>query len=359
MEWASLPDAKSIDIAYFEISRCGRARSVDNFGNIRLLNRCMRNGIWCSSIAGKLIDMHRLVALAWLPKPIEADDTWTVDHIISSDFLNNSVENLRWVSKTDQSLNRRLAEDTRIDSCPLIATCIKDTEAFKNSYGIIDYKYKKNDVLYFESAYDAEYTLKVDKGCISKCLYKQRKSAGGFSWSTPDMLPDLHDETWINIHESSKYCQSISSKGRIGYLFNHGYFKKISSSDKITLRTKTEKRSPYPSISFADERWYLHRLIWSKFIGPIPDDMEVHHKDNDKLNASLDNLELVSSSQNKIYAHDDGTFIGTAIERKPIVINGITYKCVADAHRITGEAIYTIKNRLKSVNFQNYDKLSN
>ncbi len=50
------------------------------------------------------IYMHRLLC------PGEpADETYTVDHVDSSDSLNNSRSNLRWVEKRIQSLNRRAA----------------------------------------------------------------------------------------------------------------------------------------------------------------------------------------------------------------------------------------------------------
>lgn len=38
----------------------------------------------------------------------------------------------------------------------------------------------------------------------------------------------------------------------------------------------------------------LHRLIWEKFNGPIPKGHHIHHKDRNKLNNSIDNLECMS-----------------------------------------------------------------
>lgn len=49
-------------------------------------------------------------------------------------------------------------------------------------------------------------------------------------------------------------------------------------------------------------RGLLHRLIWEERYGPIPPKMEINHKDGNKLNNDLDNLELVTHQQNAIHA---------------------------------------------------------
>ena len=40
----------------------------------------------------------------------------------------------------------------------------------------------------------------------------------------------------------------------------------------------------------------VHRLIWEKNMGPIPTGKIIHHKDGDKFNNSLENLQLLSYS---------------------------------------------------------------
>ena len=41
----------------------------------------------------------------------------------------------------------------------------------------------------------------------------------------------------------------------------------------------------------------LHRYVWEKYNGTISDGYHVHHKDHDKANNSIDNLELLSASE--------------------------------------------------------------
>lgn len=47
---------------------------------------------------------------------------------------------------------------------------------------------------------------------------------------------------------------------------------------------------------------YTHILVWEAFNGPIPEKMEVNHKDGNQHNSRLDNLELVTKSGQQIHA---------------------------------------------------------
>jgi hypothetical protein len=49
-------------------------------------------------------------------------------------------------------------------------------------------------------------------------------------------------------------------------------------------------------------RGLLHRVLWEKEYGKIPDKMEINHKDGNKLNNDLDNLELVTHQGNAIHS---------------------------------------------------------
>lgn len=43
---------------------------------------------------------------------------------------------------------------------------------------------------------------------------------------------------------------------------------------------------------------YVHRLVWETFVGEIPKGYEINHKDGNKANCALNNLELTSHSDN-------------------------------------------------------------
>lgn len=58
----------------------------------------------------------------------------------------------------------------------------------------------------------------------------------------------------------------------------------------------TIKKSIGYFISTSDAHTLLHRDIWIAANGPIPAGMDVHHKDEDKGNNKLSNLELISKA---------------------------------------------------------------
>ena len=52
--------------------------------------------------------------------------------------------------------------------------------------------------------------------------------------------------------------------------------------------------------------WKLHRLVLIAFVGPPPKYKECHHKDHDKANNHLSNLEWVTHSKNMLEAYNMG-----------------------------------------------------
>jgi hypothetical protein len=54
---------------------------------------------------------------------------------------------------------------------------------------------------------------------------------------------------------------------------------------------------------------FLHRYVWEKHYGIIPKGHHIHHKDGNKLNNSIENLECLSESDHhkRTWQDDDGT----------------------------------------------------
>ena len=81
--------------------------------------------------------------------------------------------------------------------------------------------------------------------------------------------------------------------------FYDGYLINFSSS------------SGYPTIHVDGKNVLLHRYIWEKHHGTIPDGYEVHHKDKNRFNYDLANLELidiVDHHRNHAIDHSLGKF---------------------------------------------------
>jgi len=53
----------------------------------------------------------------------------------------------------------------------------------------------------------------------------------------------------------------------------------------------------------------VHRLVWQYYYGDIPNGKYVHHKDHNKLNNNICNLEVVTPSENLKKAHEAGVLI--------------------------------------------------
>lgn len=47
---------------------------------------------------------------------------------------------------------------------------------------------------------------------------------------------------------------------------------------------------------------YAHRIVWAAFNGPLRSDMTVNHRDLNGLNNHIENLELVTASENTVHA---------------------------------------------------------
>ncbi len=72
---------------------------------------------------------------------------------------------------------------------------------------------------------------------------------------------------------------------------------------------KTYIRKGYPCVQLRGIRRQdidIHRLVYEAWKGEIPEGLQINHKDGDKLNNYIDNLEVVTRTQNMQHAHTTG-----------------------------------------------------
>lgn len=53
-----------------------------------------------------------------------------------------------------------------------------------------------------------------------------------------------------------------------------------------------------PTVNGKNVKFYIHHLVAEAFIGPRPDGLSINHKDGDKTNNQVENLEYVTHKEN-------------------------------------------------------------
>lgn len=119
---------------------------------------------------------------------------------------------------------------------------------------------------------------------------------------------DLANEIWKDVLGYGGYY-AVSNLGRIKSLdryarnnINGG--KRYIPGRIISQKTKS---NGYKEVSINIDRSkrsrYVHRLVCEAFFGKIEDKLAVNHKDGDKSNNRLDNLEICTYSQNSKHSY--------------------------------------------------------
>ena len=65
------------------------------------------------------------------------------------------------------------------------------------------------------------------------------------------------------------------------------------------------------------KNYLVHRFVYECFNGVITDGLQCHHKDHDKHNNSLDNLQVVDQLENMKYGKEAGVLYGSANPKHP------------------------------------------
>lgn len=111
----------------------------------------------------------------------------------------------------------------------------------------------------------------------------------------------------INIHidrnmkYNKKYNRWFSTDGNV-----YRYSKR---EDKLVLVKQSKSSTGYMKFGVNGKMFYVHRALYETFIGVIPNNKEIDHINRDKENNSLENLKLVSHTENlynrKMYEMND------------------------------------------------------
>lgn len=149
------------------------------------------------------------------------------------------------------------------------------------------------------------------------------------------------EEIWVDIIDYEGFYQ-VSNLGRVRSLdritkHSEGNIRTIKG--KILKIQINNKRNGYCEISLhkdgKEKRFRLNRLVAIHFI-PNPNNLpEVNHIDGIKENNNIDNLEWVTSIENKHHGWENNLYTGEHI-KKQILCNetGQEYESITDASRL-------------------------
>lgn len=254
----------------YEISSSGRIRNAktliilksyksDGYSRIRTFNN-------------KAYYIHRLVAIHFIDNP---NTLPTVDHI-DRNRSNNNVQNLRWASYKTQSTN------------------IGKRGRLKRKVAKID-KITNKVISKYDSITNAAYDLpNSDRRLISAVCRGKRKTHAGFKWKYMD-IAELENEQWIHMKEYDGNMH-ISKYGRIRF-----------KDGRISTGHLAKKyRRIHLKQNGKDKHILVHRLVATYFLENANNYPIVNHKDGDKSNNNVDNLEWCTYSHNTLHAYKTG-----------------------------------------------------
>lgn len=155
-EWKS---TKKLGYPNYSVSNKGR---IKNVMSNRFLMGSNKNGyIYVDLInekGRKSFGIHQLVPLLFIPNPEKKPD---IDHI-DTNSLNNNVENLRWVTKSENRRNTKTME--------------------KYYKGVIQISLNDKEITRFVSISEAGRKTGADPSAIIRCCTGRGETAGGYKW---------------------------------------------------------------------------------------------------------------------------------------------------------------------------------
>ena len=160
---------------YYQVSNLGRVKSLERYSVQKhlikerfLKGRAEKGGylqvdLYINGVC-KRFKIHRLVAEMFIPN---TENKLQIDHI-DTNVKNNNVNNLRWVTNRENSLNE------------LTVIHRKQSQKSKSCVAI-----KNDTILFFKAIRDAD-RLKFDHGAVMRCLTKKQKTHLGYEFYYSD-----------------------------------------------------------------------------------------------------------------------------------------------------------------------------
>lgn len=200
----------------------------------------------------------------------------TIDHLDRKPW-NDVISNLAWATKSEQSMNQYKPKFFK-KSKPVTAVSIETGQEIASFATIRQFfectrmntanvPYSKNNAAYIRAA----------------CKNGWRQF--GYWWKY--CMESLPGEEWRNLRIKDFIIQ-VSNKGRI-----------INTKGAMTSGNLDDRG--YKMASLMNKHYSIHRLVMAAFFGP-DETRVVNHKDGDKTNNKLENLEYLTVLENNNHA---------------------------------------------------------
>jgi len=285
----------------YEVSNFGNVRNIVTNKPMKLQDKCGYYNICLVNNTNttknrKIFKVHRLVALAFIPNPENKSD---VNHK-DKNKLNNHIDNLEWMTRKENNIHRCIGitittnknkHVNRLD--PILGTILE-------TYNSIE------DAATWALKNELTKNSHNGRNAIGNCVCGLSKSAYGFKWQFETVIDTLEDEIWKPV-----IIDGIQDNNKTYYVSNLGRFK--NSTGTIMDNYKVNENG-YIRVLIYNKTHSLHRLIAKAFL-PNPENKEqVNHKDGQKINNAVSNLEWVTNKENQIHKFQTG--LGNNFTRK-------------------------------------------
>ena len=268
----------------WRVSSLGRVCSLNGTVSYGYLHP---SGYRRTSFLGQIWPVHRVVMITFKGAPI-CEKAWQVHHI-DSDPSNNCLTNLEYVTP---SQNRQYSENSLLRKSSVPA----------RSKPVMSRPTESKEWRCHPSMSEAARQLGVAKGSISRSCSTNLPAKGYYFKYQDASNKSPPWEEWrpmVDPKSGDEVCgRMVSSLGRISStraIIGRGYLNRTGYHE-----TSISVNGQYRTV-------HVHRLVAAAFIG-LPQTgrcIHVNHKDLNKANNAVDNLEYLTPAENRnhFYAH--------------------------------------------------------